>query len=381
MSQSEFPRPQIVVILAIAIVGGVIAVLQPILLASLLADGRISATQVGLAATLEGLGMALSATLAGIFWQGDRLRSKITAAVIVALVANLLTLVLPAEGILAARLLHGGSCGILLWLVVGMFSRLESPARIFAIYTTAQSCVGYVLATSFSSYLVPKFGALGGYSLIAVIDVLILLAIRLVPASYSSLPSAGKFLKPTLGGLWGLLGAGTFIAGIMAFWVYLIPLGESLGHPAADLASIISFAIALQIAGGFCASVFAPRLNATVVNIASGALCLALVWSVTQPLSLTQLYAVVGGFSFLWMFTPAFHMPMIIRLDSTRRSAMFISTAQLGGLSLGPLVSAQVVSADSFTGAIFVSIGFFATSVVVATAALLKRDAQQTGVR
>jgi len=368
MSVQTFTRMETACIICIAAVGGCIPALQPLLLGGLLSAGKLSASQLGQAAMLEGLGMAVSATLAGAFLRPERLRQIIAVTALVALSANVLTVWLGPIGVLLARAVNGLACGILLWLIVGLFARCEVPARLFAIYVTAQAALAFALSAVFAGYVLDTFGVAGSYLLLALINLMLLFPVLGIPGAYALLSDTASFLKPTVRGFAGLWVLFLFLAGIMGFWVYVIPIGVERGFDQKDVAYAVSFAIALQIAGGLAAAALASRIDALLTTALAGLVCAAIIWVLTMTESLGVFYVAIAAFSFCWMFTPPFHMPFMIHIDPSRQSAMFLSSAQLLGVSLGPMICAFFVSADRFARAASASMLLFVGSSVLALA-------------
>ena len=366
MSVHAFTRTETNCIICIAVVGGCIPALQPLLLGGLLSAGKLSASQLGQAAMLEGLGMAAAATLAGSFLKPVGLRRIMAVSALVALSANVATVLLGPLGLLLARAVNGAACGMLLWLIVGLFARSETPARLFAIYVTAQAALSFALSAIFAGYVLSRFGVSGSYLLLALINILLIFPVLGIPRTYALLSDTSRFLKPSAKGFAALWVLFLFLAGIMGFWVYVIPIGVERGFAQSDVSYAVSFAIALQIAGGFAAALLASRIDALLTTALAGLVCAAIIWVLTTTESLAVFFGAIGAFSFFWMFTPPFQMPFMIHIDPSRQSAMFLSSAQLLGVSLGPLICAFFVTANRFAGAATASMLLFVSSSILA---------------
>jgi len=50
------------------------------------------------------------------------------------------------------------------------------------------------------------------------------LAVLYMPSMYAALPSSSAFALPSASGTIALLGVASYLSGVMAFWVYLVPL-------------------------------------------------------------------------------------------------------------------------------------------------------------
>ena len=353
----------------IAIVAGCVPALQPMLLGGLLAEGRIGGAAIGYAATVEGLGMAVASAAASALAPPRRLRTIAALAILAALVANVLTIVLPAPGIIAARGLGGIGNGVLLWVLVGMMTRSAIPARLFAIYVTAQASLGFVLSLAFASVVLPRYGVLAGYGVLIALNLALLAIVRAVPDRYAALEQGGGGAgMPPPRGLLALAAVVLQLAGVMAFWVYSIPLGLQAGLTAGAMRMMIGAANGAQIVAGLAAIGLAARLGGR------SAVVLAAVASIAALL----LTAAGGGapwlpamlvFAFCWMFAPPFHIAFLIAADPSRRAAMFVSTAQLVGMAVGPLLASLATKGGDYAPARLVGVVCFAATLLIAIVA------------
>jgi DHA1 family inner membrane transport protein len=149
-------------------------------------EGRLTARQIGQAATLEGLGMAIAMTFAAICLKPTRLRRIATGAILAALGANLITTQVSGYQIVLARGLSGLCSGLLLWLLVGLMARGAIPGRLFAFYITTQASGTFLLSWTFTAIVVPRIGVAGGYATIAGIDLALMLAVLYMPRMYAA---------------------------------------------------------------------------------------------------------------------------------------------------------------------------------------------------
>ena len=73
---------EIVATLCVAVGAGVVPALQPILLGAMMDAGRLTGEQLGQAATMEGVGMAVGTTFSSVFLRPRRLRLIVALALI-----------------------------------------------------------------------------------------------------------------------------------------------------------------------------------------------------------------------------------------------------------------------------------------------------------
>ncbi len=362
-SRSGFDRSAVIATVAIGAGIGCLNALQPILLGSMLDAGRISVTQIGQSATAELAGMALATTAAAFRLAPVELRRRALMALALMLVANLATPALYGVAVLGARFANGLGTGLLFWMLVGLIGRSASPARLFAIYVTVQATGALLLSMLLSSVVVPRFGPWGGYAALGLIDLALLaLAAPRIPSSYPVSDSQVGGLPPTAG-LFGLAAVGCLVGGMMALWVYALPLFRALGHSDGVAHSAISVSIACQIAGGLASSLLSERMRPLVACIVGPLLCILGILAVLGIRGDLALYAAMAVYGFCWMGVPPFQMPLLIRLDPSLRTVLLIGSAQMLGLALSPVLASAVIRGQGVIAAAWVAIAFLLVSV------------------
>jgi MFS transporter, DHA1 family, inner membrane transport protein len=369
-ARGTFQQAAIAAVVSIGVIAGVIPALQPILLGGLLEAGQLTSAQIGRAGMVEGLGMLLGSFLATLFLPPRALRPLCIAALMLMVAANGLTASASGNAVLMLRALNGAASGVILWVLVGMLTRASDGARLFAIYVTAQAILATALSWAISLLVLPTFGISGGYWLIASLALLLLLPAALfLPRAYVPL-AAGRLMLPTALGLVGLLAILCFLAGILALWVYFVPLAAGLGHDSKTAGLIVSSAIAVQIVGGFCAIWAAGRWSGASITIGAAigsAVAIGALMFLGTHVALLVLAA--GLISFLWMFAPPSHLPFLLGLDAGGQSAAFISVAQIGGLSVGPLIASFAVTSSDPSGAAWAALALVLAGAAIGFAA------------
>jgi MFS transporter, DHA1 family, inner membrane transport protein len=312
----------------------------------------------------------LGSFLATLFLQPQRLRPLSIVALALMAAANGLTASASGNEILMLRAVNGAASGVILWVLVGMLTRASDGARLFAIYVTAQAILATALSWAMSLLVLPHFGIAGGYWLIALLALLLLApAAHFLPRSFVPL-AAGRILLPTALGFTGLTAILCFLAGILALWVYFVPIAAGLGHDSKAAGLIVSSAIAVQIIGGLCAIWAAGRWSGTTITIMSAIGCaVATVALMFLGTSFALLVLAASLISFFWMFAPPSHLPFLLRLDPGGQSAAFISVAQIGGLSLGPLIASFAVTGGDPSGVAWVAAALLLASATIGFAA------------
>ena len=369
----ERPAPmQLGVILLVGVCGVMIAGLQPLLLGTLAQEGRITAAQLGHAATAELLLMGAASAYAGGRWKAERLRAIGVISALALAALNVATVWASGETITLIRAVAGVPSGILIWITIAMIARSPTPERWAGIYLTLQTLAQFVVAAALAAWVISSSGANGGFVALAVLCVISAAAALALPNRFaplvadnasSNMPNARGFVALAAPFLW--------MAFIVGVWVYAEPLSRQAGHAPTVAGVAVSVSLACQVLGGATATLLAGRLRwfptlmfCALLNIG----CL-LAFAALPGASLYLLTS--GVFGFLWLFSLPFMVPMAIAADPTRRAAVLVGGAELAGGSLGPLFASFVVSDVDVRGAL--GFGAVALAVTVAIALALHR--------
>lgn len=359
-------RRDTTIALTVGVVALLIAGLQPVVLGGLESEGRLTASQIGLAATVELLALGLTCGLAAAFLKPDRVRLKLALACMAHAGAMFGTCLVTGVAVIAMRGAAGVFAGLMLWAAISTITRAERPERLSGVFVTVQTLAQLVLAAVLPATVVPWFGINGALEALGVISMLTAVAALAGANSYSPLPKAAKGgggigLRPLL----GLAACFLFMAFIVALWVYLEPLAELSGMSAKQAGLAVAVALGMQVAGGAAATLAARRWRRPgIVLLAVGALnggILAILFGAPQA---ALFMGAVAVFGFLWLFALPFQTLLLIQLDPTRRAAMQLGTAQLLGSSFGPLVASFVVSNDEVRGAVGLSAALLVLALI-----------------
>lgn len=364
---------QIASVMLIIVLSTQVVLLQPLLLGPLAAEGKLTLPEVGRTAMLEAIGTAIAIVLCGVLLEPRRLRSIILAAVTTSIVANVTSVVVSHEMLLATRFVSGVSIGVLLWVWTGLLTRAALPSRLVAIMLVLQASGALVLSYLFPRYLVPLVGGAAGYACLAAVTAIAGLLTIWAPSEYAALANhdnKGPRL-PRGRGLVALLAVFLHMAAIMAFWVFVVPLGKQMGLSESFVNLTASVALGSQIAGALCAAIFC-RLPAKPALLACLAASVAGLFVVSMGAPPAIFLAGCTLIVFLWMFAPAYQMPYLLEVDPSGRAGMQLISAQLAGMSAGPALVSLVVRDDFVTPSLWVSGGLYVAAAlsILVTAAL-----------
>lgn len=353
--------------ISVALLLGITAVLilglQPVLLGALAREGRLSASQIGFAATLELLMLGATAGIAAATLRPTRLRLIGALAALLHVAATVANIWSSGSEIILCRALTGLASGVMLWITISLITRSDRPERWSGLFLTLQTLVQLAFAAALSVLVIPRFGANGVLLALLAMSCLTGFAALTGPKAFGELPRAASGSTGGLSprSLLGLLAVFVYMAFIVAVWVYFEPLGVQAGLSPRVAGLAIAAALGAQVLGGAVATVIGRRLPLVPVFAVAGVLNLCLLAVLASHPGTVVFMACAIVFGFLWLFVQPYQVPFLIDIDPSRRAAMQLATAQLLGGSAGPLVAAFVVSDVDVRGAL----GFGAACIVL----------------
>ena len=317
---------------------------------------------MGQAATMDMLGLALSSGAAGAFLAPKKLRVYAAAAALGVIAANLSTCVAGTFGVLASRLASGGCSGILMWVTLGLLARSRAPVRLTGLFLAAQAAVGVVLASLLSRAILPRFGFAGGYAALAGFGGVALFAATQIPRSYAALGRSKAIALPPSAGLFALSPVFCFLAGLVSIWVYISRIALAAGRPGSLVAVAITTAISFKFVGGLLAAGAADKTSWRGVLPLGTAVCALIAAGLAAPTPPFVFLALIAGLGTCWMFLSAYHIPMLLEIDHTGRSALLVSMVSLMGGAAGPFAASLCVAWAGPAGAVLASAAFLLCS-------------------
>lgn len=351
----------------VGVAGIMIAGLQPLLLGTMAQEGKVTANQLGQAATAELLAIGLAAFLAGAALKPERM--KIIAVAMALLLAGLdaATPLVEGDAITLVRGLAGLPSGVLMWVALALIARTPRPETWSGVYLTVQTLAQFLLATLIAATVVPAYGSGGGWMALAGFCAATAVFALCVPDRLAPLArTEGHSALPGVRGWVALLSAFLFSAFTIGVWVYAEPISRQAGHGPEITGAAVSISLACQVLGGLAATLLAGRINWLATVLVSAVLAMAVVYGFyTLPAPETFL-VLSGAFGFLWLFVLPFLVPMVIEADPTRRAAVLIGGAQVLGASFGPFFASLLVSDADSRGALTFGAACLIGSVLLA---------------
>jgi MFS family permease len=348
--------------------------IQPILLAALVTEHRLTDALLGRLATIEVMAIAAGAAVGAAAFRSGGMRLKAaTLSVLLTIVNIACCFASTATALFLLRFLAGALEGVLLGCTVVILTRTRSPDRMNGVFLAAQTIPQAIAALILPIYLMPRWGSNASFVILAG---LFLAGVGLTPMLPRA--SAATPERPEGGGRWiwtgeiiCVLAALTFqTAGIGAAMEYLAELATLHHFTPQAVGFANSGNLIFQVVGAFVVVGVAWRIPSAVALLTGVALqaTMALLFPVMPTGGLYIALACAFGL-FLLALGP-FQVAWLVRIEPTRRVALLITPITLVGWSLGPFLASFGVSPGNCDAAFRVAACLFVAAGLAYVSAL-----------
>jgi hypothetical protein len=326
----------------------------PVLLGALVDEHRLSNAGIGEIAALELLAMGLSTAACGAFVKPQRLRLVGVACSLGLAIINLLTAHASGVSLFPLRAGAGAIEGVLLWITVSMIARTVTPERWAGVFFAAQTFGQLILAVALAIWIMPRFGATGGFLALAAASIMGVAPAFFTPHHFAPLPLApGEGGAPPPRGWMALLVTVVYVSAGGAVSVYLQPLAHQAGLTA-DVARVANWvSLIAQVVGACLATLLAGRIRYFTVFVVVTVSTLGVWWLFGRTVPAWLFVSANGVAGLTSIFLAPFLVPFTIEADPSRRAALQSGAAQLLGGALGPLMASLVVSDSDVRGGLW----------------------------
>ncbi len=374
MTATDTTRSAYVAAFVVGVYGVLMAGLAPLLLGTLVAEGYLTAGQLGLAATAELVTMGLAAGAAGFLVERLTPRLLALGSVVAIMILDVATTRVTGGTVILLRALAGVPSGVLIGLVTAMIVRSTQPARQAGFYLTIQTVAQLACAALIGGLVAQQHGAAAGFLAIAALGVPVAIVALWTPARLARFAGQQGMGLPDVYGWLALAAAFCFFAGILGIWIYLEPLARQAGLSSATGGLAIILALAGQVAGGILGAATVQRWPCRVVLPGSIVALTAASAIFARLPGATVFLTTAIGFGVLWAFASPYFTRLLIDVDPTHRAAMLGSAALLLGCATGPSVAALSVSDGDVRGCLTLGTGLLiVTGGIVLLLPLLRR--------
>ena len=321
---------------------------------ALVNEGRLSPQGIGLSAAGEALVMAITTGLFSALVPTRRLKLIGVVASLLLACADAATMTMHGNGIMLLRASAGIPEGVLLWITIGLIARTATPERWAALLFTSATISQVVAAGVLTAFLMPRFGANGGFGLLSASGLLCVVLCLFIPDRFADLPKgeSDSGAPPPRG--WLALASIMLIgSSAAAVGVYLVPIARQHGLSVAAANTAVTLSLTSQILGGALAAVVAGRVRYLWVLV-GGTVAWLIAWLLFGvPTVAWIFFAAMALNGIIILFVPPFFVPMTIEVDPSRRTAVQSGAVQLLAAALGPLLAALVVGDKDVHGVLW----------------------------
>jgi predicted MFS family arabinose efflux permease len=364
--------------LVIGVMGSTGIYLVPLLLGAMVTDRGFSEQQAGWMASLDLAGYATTTLLtAGLL---GRCSWRVMAAVGLGLmlVANVATtFAFDPTSFGVARICSGFGAGILAAIANVSLGQSREPDRGYGLLLSGSLLFGTVGLWSLPS-LLERYGLNAAYWLIAAFTVLVMAAVRGLPAQ--GLPESQRETRRSAGVHWVV--AGIVLLSVCVFWTeqnavyaYLERIGSASGLEP----SYIGFSLGLANLTGFVGAALVAWLGSRFGRLGPLAIAtlvqLGCLWALAGHVGASAYVVATGAIALAWNVANPIQLGMLAVVDTDGRALAMAATVIGAGLALGPAVGASVVANGDYGRLLGVAAGLAALSFVLMLPALRKRGA------
>ena len=345
--------------------------IQPLALGALQSAGRLTVSQMGLAATVEMLALGgVSAALAA-WLRHHRLRSWLLIGCLAVAAANVLGLFAGGIAFIATRGAAGVGGGIILWVATGVVTRRIDAPRVNAIFQGAQAVAQGISAALIPIFLGPRLGANASLVVLGGMAAVVMPLIAFIPSELP-LRHTDSMDRPAFhaSSYLGLGASFLIMAGIVGVWVFVEPIAATAGIAVTTVSAAIAASLGTQVIGALLIASTITLVAPSIGVIAMALLYMIVIGVLAWGHSSTAFVVVILLFGALWTVTMSLLLPFMIKLDPTRRAAMLLPGAILLGSSAGPAIAGTVATDTNIGPALLACAAMFALATVCAGVAL-----------
>jgi hypothetical protein len=279
--------------------------------------------------------------------------------------ANAIGLAASGAGFIMTRTMAGFGGGIVLWVTAVIITRHVDAPRVNAIFLAAQSVTQGISAALIPVFLTPRWAANASLTVLGGTAVLVLPLIYFLPSELSfQRDQASKGSTFHHSSLFGLAASFLVMAGIVGVWVFVEPIAAAAGISATVASNAIAASLGAQVIGALAIAAIIRRVPA-FAGVAGVALTYLLVTAaLAWGHSGTAFVLTTLVFGALWTITMSLLLPMMLKLDPTRRAALLLPGTILLGSSAGPFVAGMFATDSDIGPALMTCTVMFALSVV-----------------
>jgi predicted MFS family arabinose efflux permease len=292
---------------------------------------------VGIVASLELTSVALTSLASAAFLDMSNRRWPFVAAVVVSIIANLLSSQAPSLIFLGLfRILAGCAHGFLLADIGRRAAAGVNPPRVFSSQMFALAGVQIIFFSN-ANFLQTTLGPGASFVFCAAVGLILLIACIWLPRSSGTRPAMStKHVRLNQPSMLVLLAAVLIFSVGSGSWAFLLPAGEVVGVPAAGLAMLLTISSFINLLAPIASDRLAPRV-ATLPLIGFGLAGFGLaVLAIGGRISNGLFSTGVLTMDFFMIFLVPLLLSRLVAFDPSSRAVAASAAFFMTGTAVGP---------------------------------------------
>ncbi|MDB2351923.1 MFS transporter [Luminiphilus sp.] len=310
----------------------------------------LTATQMGLLASLELAGIGLT-SVSGLFWiRKVPWRRAVLIGMLVLAAGNVLSIFVDGANTLIVVRFFTGLLGEGVVFTVGIAAIGDSrnADRAFAYSIVGQVGLGMIALWSFP-YVAASLGFPGVMGVMAVLALLTLVLLPWLPAGGEKIETSDKAGQSDVaaGGittpLIGLFGIVIWFVGLSGIWAFVERIGSEIPLEQTTIGMLLSLGLGLGALASLLVALVGDRYGRFWPPLAALVLHAIICFFFAGKLTVVVYGALVLLLTFIWNIGLPYLLGLIADSDASGRLVVLIVSAQAFGNTIGPLVAGQVV--------------------------------------
>lgn len=337
------------------VMGNSVIYLIPLLIGAMIVDRGFTEQQAGLVASADLAGYAVATLVTALLLHRLNWRRAAIAALIVMVVANLVTTrVMGAAGFAAVRFVSGLGGGVLAAIATVLIGRSRDPHRGYGVMFAVSLLFGTTALWALP-WLFEWSGLNGGYLLVAFLALLMIAVAARLPTHVAASQSTAT-ASPRVHWKWGAAVLGAillFWAQQNALYAFMERIGNAAGLSIGYIGFVLGAANLTGFAGAALVAAFGQRLGRAVPLAVLTLLqlaCIGLLAFVQGPLSYLL---IIGAIALAWNVVNPIQLGLLASVDPGGRLLAMSATFMGVGLAAGPAMAALLVGQGAYGRLLF----------------------------
>lgn len=352
--RSVDPLKFVVAVIAAQVVGGLVTQMSPLVVGGVIIGLELTEQQAGFVAFAEFIVLSVTAIVIAPFLPKLSFRPLCLAAAVIAVIAQLCSIVMTNLPLLVAmRCIAGVGEGLVYAAsLAAVASRSTNPDKLYGYIQVTWAVLSSILF-SVGGYLTDLYAHRGIYGLIICITLLLMILFRWLPtggsASTRAMDTEASATPPWMG-LVTLAGIFIYLTVSAAIYTFTAPLGERAGLSTSQ----IGYALTTGSVVGFAGAVLATWLNirkGRAVPIAAFSAAFSIIALVLCVNTHPVVFVVALVLSVLFFyFSVPYLFGLAAALDQQGRWAAAAGSAYLLGFAVGPAFAGTMIEWYDYIG-------------------------------